>query len=268
MSLGPLSIGTFRWIAVVLLAAFSATPASAESWTIDKDHTEVRFSWDHLGLSRQGGRFREIMGTIEFDPAQPQASRLDIRIPLRGISTGVAKLDEHLLKTKDFFDADAFPDISFKSTVVAVKSDRTFDVTGDLTINGVTHPATLDVIWNFTGDHPLANINPTYAGFYSSGFSATTQIRRSDWGIKRTIPYISDEIRIAIEIEMHRMAPPPAAVTGPADADDAQPAEEPAGPDPRSEASTDNIPDGPEPAAGGAGQGDGDGKAGETSPGN
>jgi polyisoprenoid-binding protein YceI len=195
-------------LTAVLGVLVVAGAASAETWSIDRDHSEVRFSWDHLGLSRQGGRFRDIKGTIEFDPAKPQSSRLDIDIPLAGISTGVAKLDEHLLKTKDFFDADTYPNVTFKSTGVEVKSDRTFNVSGDLTINGITHPATLDVIWNFTGDHPLANINPNYAGFFSSGFSATTQIRRSDWGIKRTIPYISDEIRIAIEIEMHRMTPP------------------------------------------------------------
>jgi polyisoprenoid-binding protein YceI len=186
-------------------------PAHATTWAIDKAHTEVRFTWDHLGMSRQGGRFTDVTGTVTFDSDSPEASTIDITIPLKSISTGVAKLDEHLVRTKDFFDAEAHPAIAFKSTSVRQKSDRTFDVDGVLSINGVTNPVTLDVIWNFTGDHPLANINPTFAGFYSSGFSATTQIRRSDWGIKRTIPYISDEIRITIETEMHRTGPPPPA---------------------------------------------------------
>ena len=69
----------------------------------------------------------------------------------------------------------------------------------------------LDVVWNFSGEHPLQTINPVYAGAYASGFSATTQIRRSDWGITRTIPYVSDELRITIETEMIRTAQDPEA---------------------------------------------------------
>ncbi len=187
----------------------NCAPARAETWTLDKDHTEVRFTWDHLGMSRQGGRFRDVSGTVEFDPEKLEAGSVEVSIPLASISTGIAKLDEHLIKTKDFFDAADFPQITFKSTGVKPKSDRTLDVNGDLTINGITRPVTLDVVWTFTGDHPMASINPTFAGLQVSGFSATTQILRSDWGIKRTIPYISDEIRITIETEMHRQAPPP-----------------------------------------------------------
>ena len=197
---------------VYLLPILALThPARADTWVLDKDHTEVRFTWDHLGMSRQGGRFRDVSGSVVFDPANPGAGSVDVSIPLASISTGVAKLDDHLVKTKDFFDVASFPLVTFKSTGVQQKSDRTLDVTGDLTINGVTRPVTLDVVWNFTGDHPMANINPTFANHISSGFSATTQILRSDWGIKRTIPYVSDEIRITIETEMHRQAPPPTA---------------------------------------------------------
>ncbi|MGQ0673590.1 MAG: YceI family protein [Hyphomicrobium sp.] len=193
--------------AALSLGLLSAVPAPAETWTLDKAHTEVRFTWDHLGLSRQGGRFLDVSGTVVFDPESPAASRVEVTIPLASLSTGVAKLDELLKATKDFFDVETHPLITFKSTAITMKSDRTLDVTGELTLNGVTHPVTLDVVWNFTGDHPLANINPVYAGFYSSGFSATTQLRRSDWGIRRTIPYVSDEIRISIETEMHRDTP-------------------------------------------------------------
>jgi len=81
---------------------------------------------------------------------------------------------------------------------------RTANVEGELTFNGVTRPVTLSVVWNFSGEHPLAKINPTYAGVYASGFSARTQILRSDFGITRSIPLVSDEIRISIETELHR----------------------------------------------------------------
>lgn len=198
-----------------LSLAVLASGARAGTWTLDKDHTEVRVTWDHLGLSRQGARFRDIEGTLAFDPERPGEARVEVTIPMKSLSTGVAKLDEHLLKTKDFFDVAAHPAITFKSTAVTVKSDRTLDVAGDLTINGVTHPVVLDVIWNFSGDHPMANINPTYQGVQASGFSAKTQIRRSDWGIKRTIPYVSDELSIVIETEALRQAPvPPAPASG------------------------------------------------------
>jgi polyisoprenoid-binding protein YceI len=187
--------------------------AHADIYELDKEHTEVRFTWDHLGLSRQGGRFLDVEGLVSFDPQQPQASTVDVTIPLKSISTGVAKLDEHLVKSKDFFDVAAYPTITFKSTVVKMTEPKIAEVTGDLTINGITKPVVLDVVWNFTGEHPLASINPTYQDAYYSGFSASTQILRSDWGITRTIPYVSDELRITIEAEMRRVKQPAAAAS-------------------------------------------------------
>ncbi len=183
-----------------------ACPAHADTYKIDPEHTEVRFSWDHLGLSRQGGRFSSVEGKIDFDPDQPALTTAEIKIPLKSISTGIKKLDEHLTSTKDFFDVSANPAITFKSTGVRLKSDKTAEMEGELSINGVTKPVVLDVVWNFTGEHPLQSINPVYTGAYASGFSATTQIRRSDWGITRTIPYVSDELRISIETELLRTA--------------------------------------------------------------
>ncbi len=185
---------------------FSLVPSSAraDTYVLDKDHTEVRFSWNHLGLSRQSGRFLDVAGTVEFDAAEPEATYADISIKLASLSTGVAALDEALVRTKDFFDVASFPAASFRSTEVKRTGGKTGLMVGDLTIGGISRPVTLDVTWNFTGEHPMARINPVYAGVHASGFSARTQLRRSDWGITRTIPYISDEIQITIETEMHR----------------------------------------------------------------
>lgn len=195
------------WILAAMLAfslVGASAPAFAGAYAIDKDHTEVRFSWNHLGLSRQSGRFLDVSGTLEFDPAEPEAAYADVTIQLASLSTGVPALDDALMKTRDFFDVETFPTATFKSTAVKRTGGKTARMTGDLTMNGATHSATLEVTWNFTGEHPMAQINPVYAGVFASGFSATTQIRRSDWGITRTIPYVSDEIEIAIETEMHR----------------------------------------------------------------
>lgn len=194
----------FLCSSLIASAAVLSGPANAGTYALDPQHTEVRFTWDHLGLSRQGGRFTAAEGTVMFDPAKPETSTVDVKIPLKSISTGVKLLDEHLITTKDFFDVAAYPAITFKSTLVRMKSDKTAEVDGELSINGITKPVVLDVVWNFSGEHPLQSINPVYAGAYASGFSATTQIRRSDWGITRTIPYVSDELRITIETEMLR----------------------------------------------------------------
>lgn len=183
-----------------------AAPANAvpETYTFDKDHTEIRFSWDHVGLSRQSGRFLDIAGEVVFDQERPEASRIDVRIPLRSLSTGVPALDDVLLKTPDYLNVSQYPEITFKSSEIVMTTAKTANVAGELTFNGVTRPAMLSVVWNFSGEHPLSKINPTYAGVYASGFSARTQILRSEFGITRSIPLISDELRITIETELHR----------------------------------------------------------------
>lgn len=196
-------------LAVALFAlTLGAERSCADVYDIDPEHTEVRFSWDHLGLSRQSGRFTDVKGVVNFNPNNPAAGSVEVTIPLRSIQTGVKKLDEHLLNSREFFNPDIYPDIAFKSVSVTPTGTRTAEVTGELTMNGMSRPVVLDVIWNFSGEHPLSSINPAYAGVYASGFSAKTQIRRSDWGLTRTIPFVSDEIRISIETEMHRRALP------------------------------------------------------------
>lgn len=209
-----------RQMSVTVLSAaagllLAVQPVRADVYDIDPEHTEVRFSWDHLGLSRQSGRFTEVKGIVNFSPSSPAASTVEVSIPLKSIQTGVNKLDDHLLNSREFFNPEQHPDITFKSVSVTPTGERTAEVTGELAINGVKRPVVLDVIWNFSGEHPLSAINPTYAGVYASGFSAKTQIRRSDWGLTRTIPFVSDEIRITIESEMYRRALP--TVADPAD---------------------------------------------------
>ncbi|MGE0856005.1 MAG: YceI family protein [Hyphomicrobiaceae bacterium] len=178
--------------------------AAPQTYVFDKDHTEIRFSWDHLGLSRQSGRLQTVEGEIVFDEERPENSSIDIRIPLSSISTGVAALDDVLLKGRDYLDVERYPMITFKSNSVVVTTARTANVSGEVSFNGHTHPLTLSVVWNFSGEHPLAKINPVYSGVYASGFSARTQLLRSEFGIARSIPLVSDVIRVTIEEELHR----------------------------------------------------------------
>lgn len=192
-------------MSALLLLAGACAPALADTYVLDKQHTEVRFSWNHLGLSRQSGRFLDAEGKLEFDPERPESSQLDVRIKLASISTGVKELDA-AVKSREFLDAAQYPVATFHSTSVKRLGEKTAQVTGDLTLAGQTHPVTLEVTWNFIGEHPLSKINPVYTDLYYTGFSATSVLRRSDWGITRTIPYVSDEIQLTIEAELRRTA--------------------------------------------------------------
>lgn len=183
--------------------ALLASAAQADTYVLDKHHAEVRFSWNHLGLSRQSGRFLDVDGKLEFDPVQPAASQLDVTIRVASLTTGVKELDAGL-RSKEFLDAAQFPVATFRSTAVRMTGEKTAQVSGDLTLAGRTNPVVLDVKWNFIGEHPLSKINPVYTDLYYTGFSASAVLRRSDWGITRTIPYVSDEIRLTIEAELKR----------------------------------------------------------------
>ncbi len=174
--------------------------AAADVWLLDRNTTVVHFTYDHLGLSRQSGRFKDIEGRLEFSPTAPDLGAVDITIKAFAVSTGVAELDR-LLRSSDFFDTSRHPTIRFRSVGVRPTGERTGELDGELTFMGVTWPVTLDVKWNYTGEYPLASINPAYAGKWVSGFSATTVIERSRWGLKRGIPLISDKIEIRIEAE-------------------------------------------------------------------
>jgi len=187
---------------LILAAALAATDAAAGTFTFDKSHTEVRASWDHLGLSRQSARFNDVSGRLDFDPENPEAARAEVTIKVASVSTGVAALDNHLTRTKDYFDASAHPMITFRSEGVRLTGDKSAEMSGALTINGITKPVTLGVVWNYLGPHPLGTVNPTLKDVTVAGFSARTQILRSEWGIARTIPLVSDEIRISIEAEL------------------------------------------------------------------
>lgn len=188
---------------ILAMAAALVVPARADVYTFDPGYTNVTFSWNHLGLSRQSGRILQYGGVLEFDPMEPEQAKVDVALKVASLSTGVAQLDRDL-RSSDFFDAARHPEIAFRSTSIRTTGEKTGEVEGDLTIMGETRPVVLQVRWNYTGEHPLAKLNPTYIGKFVSGFSARTTILRSAWGIKRAIPLVSDEIEISIETEWVR----------------------------------------------------------------
>lgn len=191
---------TQRFTAVAMAMALLTPVTRADVYVIDRNQTYVGFSWTHLGITKQFGRFTDFDGTIAFDPASPEDGALDVSIRAGSLQTGVEALDRHL-RSSEFFDAANFRSIRFKSKLIRRTGDRTGDIDGELTIRNETHPVTLSVSWLFSGDHPLAEINPAYAGRRLSAFSATAKIQRSRWGLARAANLVGDEIEIRIEVE-------------------------------------------------------------------
>lgn len=183
-------------LVAALAAAGVAGTAAAETYAIDSSHSQVLFTYSHLGFSNITGRFDTVEGQITYDPAEPTQAKVNVTIPIASISTGVADLDEHL-KKDDFFDAPKHPTATFTSTKVEPAGEGRLRVTGDLTMHGVTKPATLNVTVNKIGEHPMAKMP-------SAGFDATATVKRSDFGIDKGVPHVSDEVRIRITVEAHK----------------------------------------------------------------
>lgn len=183
----------FALVPLAAVAALAASAASAETYTIDPRHTQVLFTYSHLGFSNITGRFDNVEGTIVYDPADVAASSVEITVPIDTVSSGVKEMDAHFLRD-DLFDAARFPTATFKSTSVAAAGEGKLRVTGDLSIHGVTHPTTFDVTVNKIGEHPMAKVP-------AAGFDAVGTIKRSDFGVDKYVPNIPDEVTIRISTE-------------------------------------------------------------------
>ena len=179
-------------LAVALLSIAGAASAKPAHYNLDPNHTQVAISWTHFGFSHPAARFDTVTGDFNFDAVDPTHSTIVVDIPIASLDTGVPELDKHL-KSPDFFDAQQFPTATFKSTSVKRVGDHGLQVGGDLTIHGITRPAVLDVTINKIGDHPM--------GGAAAGFDAKAVIKRSDFGITKYVPNVSDEIAITITTE-------------------------------------------------------------------
>ncbi len=182
-------------VAVGLLLATQPARAELKTYEIETPHTQIVFVVNHLGFSHSYGKFLEHKGTIQFDQANPAASKVDITIKTASLDLNDQKWNDHL-KNADFFDVAKFPDMTFKSTKVDVTGKDTAKITGDLTIKGVTKSVVLDTKLNKAGKHPMS-------GKEGAGFSATTTIKRSDFGISYGLPAVGDEVKIALEVEAY-----------------------------------------------------------------
>jgi polyisoprenoid-binding protein YceI len=176
-----------------LLGAAVSAQAAPVSYQLDPGHTMVLFSWNHFGYSNPTANFGLGEGTLVFDEQHPASSTVEVTLPLANLDTHVPALDKHL-KEADFFDADKYPAVTFKSTQVQPLGGHKFKVTGDLTVHGVTKSVVLAATLNKVGPHPMTKAQ-------SIGFDATTTIKRSDFGVGAYVPKVSDEITIRITTE-------------------------------------------------------------------
>ena len=192
----------FRSILMAALVALlpQAVLAEAKTYALDNDHTEIRFVWDHAGVSDQGGRWSSVEGTVSFDPKDLAATSVSVKIDPASINTGVPALDKHM-KTSDMFDIEAFPDITFTSKGAVQTGNASARVTGDLTIKDATLPMVLDVELVHMGEHPLGQFLDFYKGEWI-GIRATGRLLRSAYGVGFGAPLTSDLIRVEISSEM------------------------------------------------------------------
>jgi polyisoprenoid-binding protein YceI len=190
-----------KFIAPALVAAvLAAAPAFAEpvKYDIDTTHAQIVFSYNHLGFSTTTGMFGGITGTILFDQEDPGASSVEVSFPVKSMFTGFAERDGHFM-SKDFFDAADDEVVTFKSTAIEVTGETTARITGELVLNGVTKEVVLDTVLNQVGEHPM--MKQQWAGF-----SATTTLVRSEFGLGLYAPFIGDDVSIAISLEAGKAA--------------------------------------------------------------
>jgi polyisoprenoid-binding protein YceI len=193
-------------IAVAGLASVTAQPAAAatETYKIDAVHSGIRFSVRHL-FSPTPGRFSDFAGTLKYDAAHPENSQIELTIQAASIDTDNDRRDQHL-QSEDFLFVEKFPTLTFKSTsIVPTEKAGHFQVTGDFTLRGVTHPVTLAV--QLLGFGEVAGMG------YRGGFTATTTINRQDFGVKWNKvldtggTLLADEVQIECALEVVRETP-------------------------------------------------------------
>ncbi|MDR3752833.1 MAG: YceI family protein [Terracidiphilus sp.] len=180
----------------------TATPATT-TWNIDPAHSSAEFKVKHMMISNVKGSFSGLSGVLTEHATDSTLSSVEASVPVATISTGDAQRDGHL-KSADFFDAEKYPTLDFKSTKV-VRTGDAYEVTGDLTVHGVTKPVT------FAVDGPSAPGKDPW-GNTRIGLSATAKINRKDFGLVWNAALetggflVGEEIAITLEVEFIKAA--------------------------------------------------------------
>ena len=176
----------------------SATTASS-TWNIDPAHSAAEFKVRHMMISNVKGKFSGLSGVLKLDESDHSRSTVEVSIPAASVSTVDEKLDAHL-KNEDFFDVQKFPTITFQSTKIRSTGGRDYEVTGDLTIRGVTQTVTLNVAdFSDPSKDPWGNLR--------IGLSGSTKVNRKNFGLVWNAPLefggvlVGDEVTITLDVQ-------------------------------------------------------------------
>lgn len=173
------------------------------TWTVDPAHSSLEFSAKHMMVTTVRGQFTQFTAEIEADPTDLTDSNIAFTVDVASVDTRNADRDTHL-RSADFFDVEKYPQMTFKATKIASKGHNEYDVTGDLTIKDVTHPATFTM--TFEGQHkdPWGN--------EKAGFTGEAKLSRKDWGLTWNVALeaggvlVSDQIKVTLDIQAAKQA--------------------------------------------------------------
>jgi len=176
--------------------------AQTTKWAIDKSHSKIQFDVAHLVISEVTGQFKSFDGTVLSDKPDFSDAKIEITIDVNSINTDDEKRDQHL-KSADFFDANKYPTITFKSKSIRKINNNTYKLIGDLNMHGVTKEVALDVQFNGIKNDPWGNTK--------AGFKVTGKINRNDFGLKYNAPLegggllIGEEVNITCKVELLKL---------------------------------------------------------------
>jgi len=190
--LGTLLSGSF--VTAAIAADLTAVPSG--KYEIDATHAYINFSYNHLGLSNPTLSFDDFTVDMDLDNADPTKSSIMVNIDPASIITGSEIWKDHLT-SGDWFDVASHPQITFQSTAVEAAGDGAFKVTGDLTVKDMVKPVTLNVAINAAMNHPMS-------GKPVIGLDASGSLLRSDFGLGKFAPNVSDEVMLNISVELEK----------------------------------------------------------------
>ena len=192
MKLTPIVLAATLFSGAVSAADLSAVPSG--TYHVDPTHAYIRFQYNHLGLSNPTLGFEEFKLSMNLDTENPVNTTVSLDITTDSVQTGSEIWHDHIT-SEDWFDAANNPNITFNSTAVTANDDGTYNVTGDLSIKGETHPVTLQITVNGAMMHPMA-------GKPVVGITGYGGLKRSQWGLGANAPYISDEVKLEVQAEL------------------------------------------------------------------
>ena len=168
-------------------------------WYIDPSHSQVSFAVKHMMVSTVRGRLGKLTGKLDLDPKTPEKADFEISVDVGSINTNDDRRDGHL-RSGDFFDAERYPAISFKSNAIFAKGEGRYTASGDLTIRDVTRPVSFDI--------ELLGIASDARGATKLGATATTTIDRTDFGLTWNMPVpngvlVSEKVKIEVDLQAY-----------------------------------------------------------------